>query len=333
MSAPGYPTGPSAYPGAQPAGYPVPHYSYPPAAGLPQPSFPPHDATHPAPSPGFLPYPSAPPGNVPPHHVSPPGPYGGSGIHTPQSGAHHGHHEEDPGIVQAPLMGDGSGTPGLEYLAQIDQVLIHQKVEVVEALFRFETKNKYVIKNSMGQKIYSAKEKSDCCTRNCCGSLRYFHMKLLDNADREVIHLVRPFRCVSCWFPCCLQELEVQSPPGTTIGYVKQTWHPFLPKFSVQNVERETVLRIVGPCFTCNCCGDIAFEVKPPDESRGIGRISKQWSGLLKEALTDADNFGVQFPMGLNVKLKAVLIGACFLIDFMFFERGKSSKQRDGVWQ
>ncbi|XP_062904903.1 phospholipid scramblase 2-like isoform X2 [Mobula hypostoma] len=318
MSAAGYPTGPSPYPVGQPTGYPVPPYGYP------QPGYPPQDPNQPPP-PGFHPYPSPPPGTMPYH--------GGPPIQSPPAGAHHRHHEEDPGIVQAPLMGSTNCPPGLEYLTQIDQVLIHQKVELVEALVSFETKNKYVVKNSLGQKIYSAKEKSNCCTRNCCGSLRYFHMKLMDNNDREVIHLVRPFKCASCWFPCCLQELEVQSPPGTTIGYVKQTWHPFLPKFSIQNVERATVLRVVGPCFTCNCCGDVAFEVKPPNESRNIGRISKQWSGILKEALTDTDNFGVQFPMDLDVKMKATLLGACFLIDFMFFERGQSSKQRAGVFQ
>ena len=28
------------------------------------------------------------------------------------------------------------------------------------------------------------------------------------------------FRCGACCFPCCLQELEVTSPPGTVVGYV-----------------------------------------------------------------------------------------------------------------
>lgn len=45
-----------------------------------------------------------------------------------------------------------------------------------------------------------------------------------------------------------------------------------------------------------------------------IGRISKQWSGLVHEAFTDKDNFGIQFPLNLDVKMKAVLLGACFLI-------------------
>lgn len=54
--------------------------------------------------------------------------------------------------------------------------------------------------------------------------------------------------------------------------------------------------------------------MKTRDESRSVGRISKQWGGLLREALTDADDFGLQFPLDLDVKVKAVLLGATFLI-------------------
>ncbi|KAM9424233.1 phospholipid scramblase 1-like isoform 2-T2 [Pholidichthys leucotaenia] len=222
--------------------------------------------------------------------------------------------------------------PGLEYLTQIDQILIHQKVELLEAFIGFETNNQYEIKNSLGQKIYTAKEKNDCCTRNCCGSLRSFDMKIKDAHDMEVIRLIRPFRCVSCWCPCCLQEMEVQAPPGTTVGYVKQDWHPFLPKFSIQNAKKETVLKLEGPCFACNCCGDVNFEVKSTDGKQQVGRISKQWSGLLKEVFTDTDNFGIQFPLDLDVRIKAVLMGSCFLIDFMFFEKVGEANQRSSVF-
>lgn len=45
-----------------------------------------------------------------------------------------------------------------------------------------------------------------------------------------------------------------------------------------------------------------------------MGKISKKWSGLAKEAFTDADTFGISFPMDLDVRMKAVLIGACMLI-------------------
>lgn len=58
----------------------------------------------------------------------------------------------------------------------------------------------------------------------------------------------------------------------------------------------------------------LSCQVKTPDESRSVGRISKQWGGLLREALTDTDDFGLQFPLDLDVRVKAVLLGATFLI-------------------
>ena len=39
---------------------------------------------------------------------------------------------------------------------------------------------------------------------------------------------------------------------------------------------------------------------------------------------TDAQNFGLTFPIDLDVKMKATLLGATFLIDFMYFERGSN---------
>uniref|UniRef100_A0A3Q4IB35 Phospholipid scramblase n=1 Tax=Neolamprologus brichardi TaxID=32507 RepID=A0A3Q4IB35_NEOBR len=284
-------------------------------------------------------YPGAP--NQPPYPMSQPGgaPYPvppgyGDPSQAPAPGFNMGYSGQPAVMYQPAPIGTAPGVPvgvppGLEYLTQIDQILIHQKVELLEFI-GFETNNQYEIKNSLGQKIYKAKEKNDCCTRNCCGSLRSFDMKIKDNMDREVIRLIRPFRCVSCWCPCCLQEMEVQAPPGTTIGYVKQDWHPFLPKFSIQGANKETLMRLEGPCFACNCCGDVNFEGK--DGGTPIGRISKQWSGLLKEVFTDTDNFGIQFPLDLDVKMKAVLMGACFLIDFMFFEKIGEANKRSSVF-
>ncbi|XP_043926691.1 phospholipid scramblase 1-like [Protopterus annectens] len=216
--------------------------------------------------------------------------------------------------------------PGLEYLAQIDQILIHQQVELLEAFTGFETNNKYEIKNNMGQRIYFAAEETDCCTRSFCGPARSFIIKIIDNIGTEVITLTRPFRCTSCLFPCCLQELEVQAPPGTVIGYVIQKCHPALPKFTIQNEKREDVLKIIGPWFACSCFGDVNFEVKSLDETSVVGKITKQWTGFVKEAFTDADNFGIQFPLDLSVKIKAVMMGACFL---MMMKHSTAACKRD----
>jgi len=71
------------------------------------------------------------------------------------------------------------------------------------------------------------------------------------------------------------------------------------PQFSIKDANGEIVLRIEGPFCTYSICGDVEFNIMTADGATEIGKISKQWSGLLKEAFTDADNFGINFPIDL----------------------------------
>eukprot|EP00091_Calanus_sinicus_P011013 TRINITY_DN25132_c0_g1_i1.p1 TRINITY_DN25132_c0_g1~~TRINITY_DN25132_c0_g1_i1.p1 ORF type:complete len:231 (-),score=69.40 TRINITY_DN25132_c0_g1_i1:67-759(-) len=210
--------------------------------------------------------------------------------------------------------------PGLQYLAMIDQLLVKQKVELLEAFTGFETNNKYKIFNSLGQMVYTSKEDNDCCTRQLCGPARPFDMVISDNQGMEVIHLQRPLRCQSCCCFCCLQEMEVSSPPGTVIGTIEQQWTLIYPEFVIKDEGGNPVLKIKGPFCPISCCGDVDFKVISLQTGTEVGLITKQWSGFGKEAFTDADNFGISFPLDLDVKVKATLLGALFLIDFMFFE-------------
>ena len=213
-------------------------------------------------------------------------------------------------------------TPGLEYLTQIDQLLIQQKVELLEAFTGWETANQYSVKNSMGQEVYLAAEKSGCCNRQCCGASRSFDMRISDHKKQEVLWLSRPLRCSCCWCCCCQQELEVQAPKGTTIGWVKQICSVVKPKFAVCDSSGTEQLRIVAPCCQFRCCRDVVFRVNSLDGTE-VGQIRKQWTGLVKEALTDADYFSVTFPMDLDVHCKATMLAATFLIDFMFYEENE----------
>lgn len=225
----------------------------------------------------------------------------------------------EPNWMPAPEETIPGCPPGLEYLTKIDQLLIHQQVELFEVLTDWETKNRYRVRNTLGQDIYFAAEESDFIVRQCCEELRPFEMSIIDNNKTEVIRLIRPLRCYE-WCNCCYrQEMEVQSPPGTTIGWVKQDLSWWNTWMSIQDASGQTVLKIKGPCCTCNWC-PTEFQVLSADGTQEVGKISKQWSGLAKEYFTKADNFGIQFPMDLDVKMKAVMLGATFLIDFMFFE-------------
>lgn len=61
-------------------------------------------------------------------------------------------------------------------------------------------------------------------------------------------------------------------------------------------------------------------QVLSKDGEHEVGKIYKQWAGILREALTDADHFGITFPMDLDVRMKAVMLGACFLIVSILYQ-------------
>ncbi|XP_037085554.1 phospholipid scramblase 1-like [Pollicipes pollicipes] len=211
---------------------------------------------------------------------------------------------------------------GLEYLMRVDQLLVQQRVELLEALTGFETANKYTITDRLGQQLYVAVEDSECCARYCCGPGRPFDIRVTDVTRREVLRLERPLRCQGCLCPqAWLQRLEAYSGPAP-LGSVRQNWSVCTSSFDVLSADGDAVLAIEGPACACSLCGDVAFRVLTADGRRPVGEITKQWGGLVREAFTDADTFGVSFPTDLDVKVKATLLGATFLIDYMFFEKG-----------
>lgn len=231
--------------------------------------------------------------------------------------------------------------PGLEYLTYLDQLLVQQVVELLEAFTGWETDNKYAVKNMMGQQCYYALEESGCCSKMCCKDARGFTMKIVDNTQREVIRARRDFNCCAtkcCWLPCCgccRHEIVVESPPGVVIGRVHNECSFIRQSFSVKlgdEGSEEEVLKIVGPLclkrsLCCICC-DVTFTIESTSTGDEVGKLKKQFTGMVKEVFTDADNFSVTFPKDLDVRAKAVLLCAVFLIDFLYYEN-KPSDNKD----
>ncbi|XP_075528154.1 phospholipid scramblase 2-like isoform X2 [Dermacentor variabilis] len=235
-----------------------------------------------------------------------------------------------PGLAPSALPAIQGCPAGLEYLAKIDQLLIHQAIEILEMLVPFEQQNKYVVKNSMGQFVFMALEQSDLLSRCFCGSIRPFQMSLIDYRNVEVLRLFRPLRCDCglCW--CCLQEMDVHDASGASMGSIRMEFAIIHPTFSVRDSQGNVVLLVKGPfCTTSICCQDVVFDILATDGVTKLGAITKTWTGALREAFTDADNFAVTFPMDLDVKIKAVLLGAVFVIDFVFFENSAGGNNTD----
>ncbi|KAI8775528.1 phospholipid scramblase 1 [Biomphalaria glabrata] len=214
--------------------------------------------------------------------------------------------------------------PSLAYLQSLDLIKVHQILELAEVLIGWERNNKYDICNGQDQKFLFAKEDTDCCTRQFCGVMRPFVMNVSDLQGTPLMTLHRPFRCQgSIFWCCCLQEMEIQSPPGVLQGRVKEIWTCCVPKYKVYDAQNQCVFTIVGDCCYCKCCADVVFRVFEGDNEGSEGsediQILKHWGGC-REVFGGANDFSIKFPANLDLMKKVLLFGATFLIDFNYFE-------------
>lgn len=222
------------------------------------------------------------------------------------------------------------GVPaGLEYLTLIDKILVQQKVDLLEAFTGWNENNRYVIRNVGGQQIYYAFEQTDTCMRICCESNRGFTIHIVDNFNQEVLRISREFKCCAgcCWFAgccnCCAFEVKIETPTGQVMGYVKQKGSFWAPVYHILDANHEPVMMIKGPCCICDgafCPCENKFNLFLMDGVTYKGKVSKDYAGFAKEMFTNADNFSIDFSMEMKIEQKATLLGALFLIDFMFFE-------------
>jgi len=199
---------------------------------------------------------------------------------------------------------------GLENLAQADTLIIRQQKEWGEILTGFETKNKYEVVDHFSNPLLEAQEDGGSTlttiTRLFLKALRPFTIDLFSPQGAGLFKLTRPFRFY-------FHELDVSQSSGAPLGKIKRRFALLRRIYSVVDHNGNEIFELFGPLLH-----PWTFQIKKG--GRELGKITKKWSGLAKESFTDADNFGISFPKGIDLSQKAVLLGAVFLIDFVHFE-------------
>ncbi|KAJ0182844.1 hypothetical protein K1T71_002213 [Dendrolimus kikuchii] len=84
---------------------------------------------------------------------------------------------------------------------------------------------------------------------------------------------------------------------GTLVSVVRVVPTLITPVMNIYDAFNQRLLRVKGPMSW-----------------QGCGNFDKRWGGFLKEAFTEADNFVITFPRVLDVRIKAAILGTCFLI-------------------
>ena len=195
----------------------------------------------------------------------------------------------------------------MERLSSISSLVVRQQKEWGEILTGFETKNRYAVSDMSGRRLYlAAAEAGSMLLRWFLKALRPFTIAVLTEDGQVVLRVVRPFRFY-------FHRAEVVDSQGQSLGVIERRFSVLRRIYSVLNSSGEEVFQLFGPILH-----PWTFQIR--NDGVEYGKITKKWSGLLKESFTDADNFGVMFPAEWDVKLKALFLGAVFLIDYVHFE-------------
>ncbi|KAB0801506.1 hypothetical protein PPYR_05860 [Photinus pyralis] len=206
---------------------------------------------------------------------------------------------------------------GLDFLRGAEQLYIQQTIELTDLLAHLESESRYTVKVPHGETLYYAAEQSSSFQRLCFGTSRSFVMKLYDQTQQEALQFRRRSSCIFCY----AQSLEVWLSPGDFVGVVKQQLKLSVPTFNIYNRDNDIVYRIEGPhTFACTSLGkDAHFKIFTADGMTQVGSVNHQW-----DQLQVAYNLCVQFPSRTtDTKHKALLLGAAFLLEYMYYQGSK----------
>uniref|UniRef100_A0A6G1SJE9 Phospholipid scramblase n=1 Tax=Aceria tosichella TaxID=561515 RepID=A0A6G1SJE9_9ACAR len=214
------------------------------------------------------------------------------------------------------------------YLANATGFFVKQKLDLIQFIFGYEATNHYTIKDEEGNKAFYVRETSDECSRQLCGKFRDFKLTVSDTSGQDVLIMDRELdRLCCCPLLCSDSTIKVFTPSGLSLGSVVAHFSLFHPVLSIKDAAGNHLLHVKGPCCPVSwCCEPVVFDVENLD-GVPIGTITKEWSGFFRETQTDAFNFSISFQQYLDPTIKAIMLAALFLIDYIYFE-GKNNKER-----
>lgn len=198
----------------------------------------------------------------------------------------------------------------LEKLKNQNVIRIQQRKELVE-LVGFESRNKYEVLGSdnlsIGFVAEQGKGTMEFLMRYFLGHWRTFEFHIFDENRQQVATAKNPFRFY-------FRELQLYNNSGTLIGEVKRQFAIFYKKFIFKLPSGES------------------FEVSSPfwkiwtfpvlRNGMEVSVIRKKWSGGIKEILTDADNFEIEYKdPNLSLDARILLLAGGVYVDIQYFER------------
>ncbi len=201
-------------------------------------------------------------------------------------------------------------------LADYQELVVRQTKEMLEIFTGFETANRYRVLTPEGEEAMFAYEESGMLSRQFMGSHRPLNLHVIDNNGQPILNAYRNF----FWL---FSHLNVLDGSGAPIGSLHRKFGVFHRKFALLDSGGQQIAGLNGSLFR-----RYTFTLNNAS-GQEMGRIVKQWGGILREGFTDADTFSIQFSdLERSQEMRLLLLASAFAIDLDFFENKGS---RSGI--
>ena len=150
-----------------------------------------------------------------------------------------------------------------------------------------------------------------------------------DYAGRKPIILIKR-KCRADCCCCCpdtLQSVQVTDGSGNLLGSIEQLcqasdgWIPNSRTFEAKDEANNVIYTIQTP-YTITvypCIGnEVAFSMHDGDGTE-VGAITRTVANLQKDEFSDTDQLRIDYPENCDFKMKAVLLAATILFDYVLY--------------
>uniref|UniRef100_A0A0X3P711 Phospholipid scramblase n=1 Tax=Schistocephalus solidus TaxID=70667 RepID=A0A0X3P711_SCHSO len=198
---------------------------------------------------------------------------------------------------------------GLQFLVKSTEIRVYRVPVEERGRCCAAFPRRYFVTDPEGQPILEGFEQSNWWMRLCCESCHTFEVNFHDMQGNTVLSLEKDSGCAPC-APCHPATISVVS-GSQNYGSVSQT--RFLPSMNLifRDMNDNPQLRLNGPSIRQSKFINGIFKLHAMSMKGSIGRLTVQnFSGM--------DNFHIHFPVDLDMRMKALSIGAAVLLDCVY---------------
>lgn len=195
-------------------------------------------------------------------------------------------------------------------LTRYQELVVQQHVEPLEVFTGLESKNRYSVNTPQGETLLYAYEESGFFGRQFLRTHRPLTLHVMDGQRQPVLEASRAF----FWF---FSHLHVRDSTGRPLGSLRRRFGLLRRRFRLEGPAGQLVAEVRGSLLHPN-----TFTIHR--QGSEVARITKRWSGALREAFSRADTFQIQFAGregGQDFSL--LVLATAFAIDLDFFETGR----------